>query len=139
VGIRLMAMAALGCIAAMGAGSARAQVSDDAFLARTTGDIATLCAVKPTNASDMRGVAAVHFCQGFAVGAFQVLRQQQLAMRTQLFCPPETLPTRNAAIADFVQWAGQHPDQMQLTAAEGLLVYLEQKYPCPATGKKATR
>src|ERR1700753_297739 len=78
-------------------------VTEDNFLAKTTGDIIALCS--PADSDSMR-TAAVNFCHGFVVGAYRVLAQEGEALGTsKAFCPPATLPSRNEAIANVIHWA----------------------------------
>ncbi len=79
------------------------------------------------------GTAALNFCHGFAVGVYRVLEEENAAKRIgRLFCIPDgVMPSRNEAIADFVQWAKASPDVMAQRPADGITGYLMQKYPCP--------
>lgn len=111
--------------------SAQAQTAtppDSAFRVATTGDLAQLCEASPT---DPTGIAALHFCHGFAVGAY---RYHQIAAaasgRPPLFCEPDPRPTRDQATAAFVAWARQHPERMDTQPVEGLFEFLAQTYPC---------
>ena len=103
-------------------------LSEDTFRVKTTADLVRLCEATPNDSS---GIAALHFCHGFTVGAFQY---HQIATAAEgkkpLVCAPNPPPTRNDAIADFVAWAKQNPQQMNLPPVEGLFRYMAQKYPC---------
>jgi hypothetical protein len=74
--------------------------SETNFRVATTRDLIQLCEAAPT---DPTGIAALHFCHGFAVGAYQY---HQIAAAAEnkppLFCEPNPKPSRNAVIADFV-------------------------------------
>jgi len=108
--------------------TAGAAVTEDNFLMRTTGDLATLCSA---NSSDPLMTAAVNFCHGFGVGVYQVLREEAAARPADpLFCVPNPTPTRNSVVAAFVQWARTHPGEMSQPPAEGLVRFLAQQYPC---------
>jgi hypothetical protein len=108
--------------------TARAAVTEDTFQLRTTGDLVELCSAPPT---DPMGTAALNFCHGFALGVYRVLVEENAARRVgKLFCTPEGLPTRNEAIADFVQWAKATPAAMPEGPADGVTDYLIHKYPC---------
>jgi hypothetical protein len=50
--------------------------------------------------------------------------------RRKLFCPPANGPTRDQAIADFVQWASSRPKTLASSPSDGLFEYLVTKYPC---------
>jgi hypothetical protein len=88
--------------AAIAAAPARAAVSEDNFLVRNAGDLVAVCTAAQ---ADPLYTAAVNFCQGFTIGAFRVLQEEEAAERPpHMFCLPDTLPTRTEAIANVVQW-----------------------------------
>jgi hypothetical protein len=105
-----------------------ASPSETAFLVTTTGDLVRLCEAQPT---DPTGIAALHFCHGFAVGAYQY---HQIAAAAEnkppLFCQPNPPPSRNEAIAGFISWARRNPAAMSTPPVEGMFRYLAQSYPC---------
>ena len=128
----LTAMAAMAAIAVMTPTSVRAQTmttpSESDFQVAATGDLVRLCEAAPTDAT---GIAALHFCHGFAVGAYQYHQIAAAAEnRTPLFCEPNPRPSRNEAIAGFVSWARQNPGVMSAPPVEGMFRYLAQRYPC---------
>ncbi len=106
-----------------------AAVTEDTFQLRNTGDLVELCSTGPT---DPMGTAALNFCHGFTLGVYRVLTEENAAKRMgKMFCMPDTpMPTRNQAIADFVQWAKANPQAMSQTAADGVTGYLVSKYSC---------
>ncbi|MCW2241243.1 Rap1a/Tai family immunity protein [Azospirillum canadense] len=117
---------------AMAAATAQAQTaqapSETNFQVRTTGDLVQLCEAAPT---DPTGIAALHFCQGFAVGAYQYHQIVTAAEgKRQLVCAPNPPPSRNEAVAAFIAWAKQNPQQMNTPPVEGLFRFLSQRYPC---------
>ena len=108
---------------------ARAAVTDDNFLARSTDDIVAVCAAEQ---SDPLYQAASNFCQGFALGTYQTLREVMAAEpKIRLFCINETSPSRNEAIAAFVSWAHAHPERGAAPPAESFAAYLADRFPCP--------
>ncbi|WP_109119068.1 Rap1a/Tai family immunity protein [Azospirillum sp. TSO22-1] len=120
--------------AAMGAVTLGAQTpagpSETNFRVATTGDLVRLCEAKPT---DTNGVAALHFCHGFAVGAYQYHQVVTAAEKKRpLVCAPSPTPARNDVIADFVAWAKQNPKQLEAPPVEGMFRYLAQRFPCHA-------
>jgi Rap1a immunity proteins len=125
-------MAAMAVMAVITVTPVRAQTvagpSESAFRIATTGDLVRLCEAEPT---DSTGIAALHFCHGFAVGAYQY---HQIAAAAEnkppLFCEPNPRPTRNEAVAGFVSWAKQNPKAMETPPVEGIFRYLAQRYPC---------
>lgn len=112
-------------------GAGHAAVTEDMFQMRDTSDLVGLCSA---GQADPLYAAAIHFCQGFGSGAYGVASEYEAARsRARLFCPPsaDRRPTRNAATAEFVQWAGSRPDMMRLPATDGLLHFLSERFPCP--------
>ena len=83
-------LAAMAAMAVMTVTSVRAQTmanpSETDFRVTATGDLVRLCEAAPTDAT---GIAALHFCHGFAVGAYQY---HQIAAAAEnkppLFCEP---------------------------------------------------
>jgi hypothetical protein len=107
-----------------------AAVSESSFLVRTTGDLVDLCTAAPT---DPLATAALNFCQGFGVGVFRVLQEQEMARSSgRLFCVPNPTPTRNQVFASFVQWARANPGQLAQPPQDGVAMFLATQYPCPA-------
>lgn len=114
---------------AIGTGSAKAAVTDKEFYVRTTNDLIKLCAVDPT---DPGYSAAIHFCHGFASGAYQAEQLHQAGSRAKpLFCIPSgTPPSRNETIAGFITWAQATPAAAGTSPVEGMFEFLMQRYPC---------
>ncbi len=112
-------------------GTGRAAVTEDMFQLRDTSDLVSLCSA---GQADPLYAAAIHFCQGFGSGAYGVASEYEAARsRTRMFCPPsaDRRPSRNTAIAEFVQWANTRPDVMHVPATDGLLRFLSDRFPCP--------
>ena len=125
-------LAALAALPVMTVTSVRAQTmadpSETDFQVRNTGDLVRLCEAVP---SDATGIAALHFCHGFTVGAYQYHQIVAAAENKRpLFCEPKPRPTRNEAIAGFISWAKQNPGAMDTPPVEGIFRYLAQHYPC---------
>ncbi len=119
-------MAATGA-ASLGAQTAPAPTETN-FRVATTGDLVRLCEANP---AEPTGVAALHFCHGFAVGAYQYHQIATAAENKRpLFCAPNPTPSRNEVIAAFVTWAKQNPQQLSMPPVEGIFHYLAQRYPC---------
>lgn len=127
IGHRMNVPAILFSLAVLFAGSARAAVTEDNFQLRTAGDLVTLCSADP---SDRYMTAAANFCQGFTVGVFRTLQDEQAALRAKLFCPTEPLPTRSEAIARFIAWANSRPDVLRQKPEDAILAYLQERFPC---------
>src|SRR3954447_19956284 len=125
-------IAAVAVMAVIAVTAVRAQTvadpSETDFRVTTTGDLVRLCEAAPT---DPTGIAALHFCHGFAVGAYQYHQIVAAAeKKPPLFCEPNPRPSRNEAIASFVSWAKQNPEAMNTPPVEGIFRYLAQRYPC---------
>jgi Rap1a immunity proteins len=119
------ALAGFLVILALPAGAA---VMEDMFQLRNTGDLVELCSAPQ---SDPLFTAAQNFCHGFTVGVFRVLQEEDMALQSRhLFCVPSPMPSRNEAIASFVQWARANPNQMGQPASDGVATFLSQQYPC---------
>ncbi len=122
-------LAGLAVCLALSTGQSQATVTEDSFLLRNSGDVADLCSAAQ---SDPTYTAATNFCQGFAVGVFRVLQEEDAARKANhLFCLPPQPPTRNEAIAGLVQWIRADSSRMALPAADSIAAYLSQQYPCP--------
>jgi len=103
-----------------------AQAQRSAILqARTTGDLAELCAANP---KDPQGDAKINFCHGFAQGAIQVEIRRTEGKKA--FCFPNPPPTRTATMSEFVNWVRALPDHKTPPAIEGLFQFLGERYPC---------
>jgi hypothetical protein len=112
-------------------GTGHALVSEDNFISRTTGDLATLCSAAPT---DKLYTAAVNFCHGFGAGVYGALATaQQANPQSKRFGVPPNM-TRNEAIAAFVSWSGGSPRRAALPVLDGIAAFLTESYPCPKTG-----
>ncbi len=115
---------------ACGLGTVAAQAAVDVnAVPRTTGDLVALCS---TPQNDPMHAPAVSFCHGFALGAVTVqIEYQQASRMPKLFCLPDSPPTVQQGIAAFVVWANASPARLAEPAADGLIRYLDETYPCP--------
>jgi Rap1a immunity proteins len=118
----------LACAVAILPSTVRAAVTEDTFKLQTTSDLVELCSTPP---SDPMGTAALNFCHGFALGVYRVLVEENAAKRTHTLCPPNPGPSRNQAVADFVQWAKGDPAIMQQPPADGIAAYIQKTFACP--------
>ncbi|HEY2131642.1 MAG TPA: Rap1a/Tai family immunity protein [Acetobacteraceae bacterium] len=106
-----------------------AAVSEEEFQLRNTADFVNLCNAP---GADPLGVAAVSLCQGFAMGVYRVLQEEDAARSSgHLFCPRNPAPTRNQELANFTQWARASPDRLAQSPQDGIAAYLAQQHPCP--------
>lgn len=106
-----------------------APVSQSDFQAETTANLVSLCGAAAT---DPLYTAAQNFCHGYAVATYRMIAAQQAATRSKrrLFCLPSPQPTRDQAIAAFVQWASARPKTLASPPGDGIVEYLATQYPC---------
>ena len=107
--------------------SSTALTRDD-FLVHTTQDYIKLCTASER---DPLYQAAIGFCHGYAVGAYQYHRSMTSeAEQTSFMCLPQPPPTRAEALQMFVTWAKENPQYMQERPVDTLFRFLENKFPC---------
>ena len=107
--------------------SVRAATTDN-FMIRTTADLVALCEAQP---GQDNYVAAIHFCEGFASGAYQYyLAVAQHSPTARYVGPPDPAPSRDQAIAGFLAWTHANASAMSEPAVESLFRYLGATYPC---------
>lgn len=107
---------------------AAGKLTEESFQLRTGGDLVALCSAA---ADDPLYVAALHMCHGFGSGAYQAIRAlTQHEKLEPLFCPPDPPPTRNQALAAFVEWANANPQYLSDQPVQLLGRFLITNYPC---------
>lgn len=121
----LLALAAAGALGLPGAAGA---TTPEDFQVRNTRDLLALCSEVP--GSELY-VAAINFCHGFGVGAFQYYQALEASPGHKFVCVPEQRPTRSSVIEGFVKWASAHQEYMDEPAVETMFRYLATTYPCP--------
>ncbi len=103
-------------------------VTVEDFEVETTQDLLNLCTV-PSN--DPLYVAAIHFCYGYLVGAYDYYDAVSTGPQgIQLVCFPESPPSRNEAVSMFIKWLKAHPEYMNEPAVETEFRFLMEKWPC---------
>lgn len=117
----LLTITATACGIAWSAGAA----TREDFTLQTTRDLLNVCS---TPEGDPMRVGAIHFCEGYLVGAFQVY-EKAIAPRTRLVCMSQP-PTRDQGVAMFVEWAKAHPQYVNDSAVDGLFRFLSDAWPC---------
>jgi hypothetical protein len=117
-------------IATVGLAAPALAVTADEFRLRSGADYVQLCSAPAT---DPLYTAAIHMCHGFGAGTYQTIvamtRHEKLK---PVICPPEPPPTRNEAIARFLEWAKGNPQRLSEPAVEVVARFLITAYPCPA-------
>ena len=115
--------------------SARA-VTDTNFELRNGADLIALCGVAKDD--PMRSLA-LQMCEGYCAGVYQAI----LALTTHkglqpLFCPPNPPPSRNEAIAQFVEWSKGKTQYQGDRPADFLGRFLVEVFACPKDVKAGT-
>jgi hypothetical protein len=104
------------------------EVTEADFKVKTTRDIVSLCTA---SAGDPHANAAVHFCHGFLIGAYAYhMASISGPEGKRMFCLPEPEPSRNDAIAMFLEWVKAHPQYMDQPPVETEFMFLIEKWPC---------
>jgi hypothetical protein len=98
------------------------------FEVKTTQNLMNLCTADP---SDPQYQAAIHFCHGYLVGAYDYYAATHADPKAKhLFCLPDPAPSRNDAIAMFIEWAKAHPRYMNEKPVDTEFRFLVEKWPC---------
>jgi Rap1a immunity proteins len=109
-------------------GLANAAVDEEDFKAKTTRNLINLCTATP---EDSHYGEAIHFCQGYLVGAFHYHTSEVSNDPNKLLvCFPEPKPSRNESIDMFVAWALKHPEFMNEVPVDTEFRFLAEKFPC---------
>jgi hypothetical protein len=119
-----------GALCALSLSAAARAATTDNFLVRSTADFVALCETAP---SDANYVAAIHFCQGFANGAYQYyLAVARHSPAARYVCVTDPAPTRDQVMANYLAWVRANPAAMSEPAVESIFRYLGTTYPCSA-------
>ncbi len=109
-------------------GTANANVTEEDFVAKKTQNLINLCTASP---QDPHYRDAIHFCQGYLVGAFHYYQAETQDKEDEKFlCFPEPKPSRNETIDQFISWAGNHPEYLNEMPVETEFRFLTEKFPC---------
>ncbi len=123
-------LAVFAALAALPLG-ARAATTESQFQIPTAADLAALCGAQP---DDRLYTAAQNFCEGFALGVYNVLAKEEAAGGLKTFCLPDPAPTRDQLKSEFVAFIGQSPKAAGGPPEDSILQFLQTQYPCG--GKK---
>ena len=95
-----------------------------------SGSLPKICSV-PDSEPDY--IATRYFCVGFLSGSGQYhgATHPVGGARPPLFCVPDRLAKACRRSRGFVSWARSHPEFAQEGAADGLVRFAAQSYPCP--------
>ncbi len=109
-------------------GLASADVAKEDFKVKSTQNLINLCTASPEDALYKE---AIHFCQGYLVGAFHYHNAEVLDdPNKRLVCFPEPKPSRNEALSLFIAWAAKHPEFMNEIPVDTEFRFLTEKFPC---------
>jgi len=99
------------------------------FQVRNAGDLAELCTTK---ASDPKHAAKVNFCLGYAQGVVSLEQERAQANKpdARKFCFPSPAPSRISTMEGFAKWIASAPANNNLPAADSIMKYLVERYPC---------
>ncbi|MEM9058911.1 MAG: Rap1a/Tai family immunity protein [Pseudomonadota bacterium] len=102
---------------------------EERFLIDTTEDLATLCAAAPVAPTY---AAAIHMCQGYIIGVAHFHQALTAELDEGVYCAPtgDDRPSRNEAVAMFVDWVGKNPSVGETEALDGLLQWAASAFPC---------
>ncbi|PPQ36039.1 Rap1a/Tai family immunity protein [Rhodopila globiformis] len=93
--------------------------------AQTAGELAGLCAARP---GEPAADAKINFCLGFAQGAIDV--ERHYARDKKPFCIPRPGPSRRETMTQFARWVGEASDRGSMPAAEGVIRFMGERFPC---------
>ncbi|MEJ0048735.1 MAG: Rap1a/Tai family immunity protein [Rhodospirillales bacterium] len=103
-------------------------VTPDNFLIKTASDLVQLCSA---DAADPMRVAAIHFCEGFVVGAYQYHQAEHGASQVMdPVCYPANGPSRDQAIQMYVDWAQKNPQFLGERPVDSLFRFATATWPC---------
>jgi hypothetical protein len=103
-------------------------VTEKDFGVRTTQDLLNLCTASP---DDPLYQQAINFCHGYLVGAYHYYAAEVSGPKaTRTICLPDPQPSRNEAVAMFIEWAKSHPQNMSELPVETEFKFLAEKWPC---------
>jgi hypothetical protein len=103
-------------------------VTEKDFKIQTTQELVNLCTASP---DDPLYQQAVNFCYGYLLGAYHYYVAEVSGPKaTRTICPPDPPPTRNEAVAMFIEWAKSHPQNMSELPVETEFRFLHEKWPC---------
>jgi hypothetical protein len=103
--------------------------TSDHFRVRSTADLVEICS---TPATDFLYGAAMGFCHGYAVGAYQYYQATVAGPAGKPFVclPAAPPPTRTEGLQMFVAWARENPQHMGEPAVDSLFRWLVATWPC---------
>ena len=103
-------------------------VSEKDFEVETTENLINLCT---TPVDDPLHNHAINFCHGYLAGAYHYYEAISSGPKgIQLVCLSDPSPSRNDAIAMFIEWVKTHPQHLGDKPVETQFRFLMEKWPC---------
>ena len=103
-------------------------VSENDFEVQTTENLINLCT---TPVEDPLHNHAINFCHGYIAGAYHYYEAISAGPEgIQLVCFPDSPPSRNDAIAMFIEWVNTHPQHLGEKPVETQFRFLMETWPC---------
>jgi hypothetical protein len=103
-------------------------VTDEDFEVKSTQNLMNLCTA---SGDDLRQKEAIHFCHGYLVGAYAYYVAENSGPEgKRLVCFTDSPPSRNEALAMFLEWVKTHPQYMGEKPVETEFRFLMEKWPC---------
>ena len=103
-------------------------VSENDFEVQTTENLINLCT---TPVEDPLHNHAINFCHGYFAGAYHYYEAISAGPEEiQLVCFSDSPPSRNDAIAMFIEWVENHPQHLGDKPVESQFRFLMEKWPC---------
>ena len=103
-------------------------VSEKDFEVETTENLINLCT---TPVDDPLHNHAINFCHGYLAGAYHYYEAISSGPKgIQLVCLSDPSPSRNDAIAMFIEWVKTHPQHLGDKPVETQFRFLIEKWPC---------
>ena len=112
------------CSAVLALTSAASMAKDTPKASTTTQQYVAMCQNKTDS-------AAQNFCHGFGQGVYETYLITRHPKRAKPFvCIPEPGQSRQDMVNSFVTWTARHPQFNNASAADTILRYLGETYPC---------
>lgn len=110
------------CLMLVSAGASFAQTAPKA--STSTESFVQLC-------NNKKDVAAQNFCNGFGQGVYETYLISRHPKNAKPFiCAGESKATRQEHLDAFASWTVKNPQYNQMSAADTILRYLGENYPC---------
>lgn len=129
----LLAAGAFAAAPAMAQG--QGQAAGGAPAAFTTADLARLCGPAADNANAL-ALRPACYAALVTVGQTHSIYTTGRGAQRPVFCLPEPTPTLDRVSGAFVSWAAANPQHAGARAAEGVLRFAAETYPCPQAARR---